>query len=83
MKYMVIIILGIALMTGCKKNTCIQCTREIPVTYENTPQATVDSLVSTQYCGRQADSALSSSDVISSSFVVAHGIVPYSCFYTN
>lgn len=80
---MVLLILGIALMTGCTKNTCIQCTREVPVRYLNTPQATVDSLVYMQYCGRQADSALSSNNDVSDLFVTTHNIVPYSCFYTN
>lgn len=80
---MALLILGIALMTGCTKNTCIQCTREVPVSYENTPQATVDSLVYVQYCGRQADTALSSNVNMSAGFVQEHNLVPYTCFYTN
>ena len=81
MKYLLPLIAIIAFATACKKNNCVQCSRQVPLAAQNTSIYNTDSIVYVEFCGRQADTAINGDAGSYTLFISEHNVVPYTCFY--
>lgn len=83
MKYLLILLMILALATGCKKSNCVQCAKQVASTTQTTTVTTTYDVQYLQFCGRQADTALSSDPGVSAAFVSEYNLTPYTCFIKN
>lgn len=70
-------------ISGCKKNSCVQCSRQVAVKAQPTNITTNYEVDYVEYCGKQADSALSLTQDYYLNFTTEHGVTPYTCFYNQ
>jgi hypothetical protein len=83
MKYFFAIALIVALATGCSKNDCIQCARQVKATTQTSTVYTDYIIVYAEFCGKQADTAMAQDVTTYSYFVTEHNLVANTCFYNQ
>jgi hypothetical protein len=59
MKHLLLAALALLLMAGCKKNSCVQCSRLVRLAQQTNALYTEDTISYPEFCGQQADSAMS------------------------
>lgn len=83
MKYFLPIVISAMLMTGCKKNSCVQCSIQVAVKPQTTTVTTNYEVNYVEFCGLQADTAMSITQDYYPYFAAEHGITMYTCFYNQ
>ena len=83
MKYFFVLALSLLLATGCKKNSCVQCSRQVAVKNQTTNVTTNYEVDYVEFCGTQADTAMSISQDYYLIFTTEHSLTPYTCFYNQ
>lgn len=80
MKQMLILMMVVALAAGCKKSNCVRCARQVASTTQTTTVTTDYEIQYLDFCGRQADTALSTNTNVSAAFVAEYNLTPYTCY---
>ncbi len=83
MKYILLPALALLLMSSCKKNSCVQCAKQVLAATQTTTVAADYNIVYVEFCGKQADTAMSSDPNINNAFVAEQNIVAYSCYFNK
>lgn len=83
MKYFFVIALITALGTGCTKSNCVQCARQVKAATQTSTVYTDYIIVYKEFCGKQADSAMSQNATTYSYFLTGHNLVANTCFYNQ
>jgi hypothetical protein len=83
MKYLIPLLFTFMLSSGCKKDSCVQCARQVAAAQQSSSVNIDYNIVYIEFCGRQADTAMTSNPNLSSAFVATYRLVPFSCFYNQ
>jgi len=81
MKHFVILLMIAALATGCRKSNCVQCAKQVASTTQTTTVTTDYNTVYMQFCGKQADTALSSDPITAANFAAEYNLTQFTCAY--
>ena len=68
---------------GCTKNDCVQCSRQVKASSQSGTVVTDYNIVPVQFCGKQADTAMTQDPSTYQYFIAEHNLQIYTCFYNQ